>query len=78
MNHFNYGLKEAKKEFYKDLKQDKDFIEFKQRACNTKEHIYYGVVIAGEANQTGCILNVFGPTSRKLIYKHLKSLKLKK
>lgn len=39
------GTTDAYAQFINDLKQDKDFIDFKNKALNTKEGYSYGVVI---------------------------------
>ena len=73
-NHYNYGLKEAKREFFKDLQKDKDFEIFKQNS-KQEDGFSYGTVIVGFSDPRGYILNVYGPTSRKIISSFLNSLK---
>ena len=68
------GLMLAKQVFFEDLKNDKDFIEYKERT-KLEQGYSYGTLIAG-ANHY--VLNLVGPSSQTIISQFLKSLKRKK
>ena len=53
----------AKQQFFLDLKNDEDFIKYRQNAYKSKEHTHYGVVIAG----TTTFVLSGKPTSERLI-----------
>jgi hypothetical protein len=66
----------AKKQFFEDLKTDKDFLEHKERAFYDKSYGYsYGTMVAGVNIY---VLNLVGPSSQTIISQFLKSLKRKK
>lgn len=68
------GLMLAKKQFFEDLKNDKDFIEHKQNACRNQKNIgfSYGTLVAGV---NVYILNIITPSSETIISQYLKSLR---
>lgn len=72
-NHKTNGLMLAKKQFFEDLKTDKDFLEHKERAFYDKSYGYsYGTMVAGVNIY---VLNIITLSSEILISQYLKSLK---
>ena len=67
------GLMLARKQFLEDLKNDKDFLEHKEKAYYDKSYgLSYGTLVAGV---NVYVLNIITPSSEKLISSFLKSLK---
>lgn len=71
MNYKNKGLTLAKQQFLEDLKQDIDFIGYRERT-KPEDGYTYGTLIAGR----NCyILNMIGTSSENIIINFLKHLK---